>query len=201
MSLGSAFGWDQFASAMSQERQMDRDADAADTAWRRGQENMRLSNEFTERMSNTAHQRAVVDLKAAGLNPLLSATKGMQASSGTGAMANAPTQSAAPDFTRTFGPTIREQANNIRQDSVVKTQQGYNLSADTVRKENESNLLREQLSTQQELTRLQRATANSAEEVAKGRKLEGQIDEGKWGEFFRYLDRIRGTTGAIRDIK
>lgn len=99
------------------------------------QKNQRLASEqmaFQERMSNTAHQREVADLRAAGLNPILSATKGSGASTPGGAAATMK----APEI----GSSAKSIADNAFQYNNMQAQL-KNTMADTVSKLEQAKLL------------------------------------------------------------
>ena len=87
---------------------------------------------FQKGMSDTAHQREVADLKKAGLNPILSGTGGVGASTPGGAMATPDIVSSAK-----MGALVNQELKNLKE-----TQK--NIQADTNKKYVEADILGEQ---------------------------------------------------------
>lgn len=116
--------------------------EAADSQRDANAQNVALAREqmvFQERMSNSAHQRQVADLKAAGLNPIMAANQG--ASSPSGATADvdpvpsvlANTVSSAKENVRLVNE-LRDsdvQRKNVRADTRVKEENQWNIREGT----------------------------------------------------------------------
>lgn len=114
----------------------------------------KYQNNFTMNMSNTAHQREVADLRAAGLNPILSATGGNGAStpSAGGAMSSMGNVSGTDiDLSNTLGSALdvmrlRNETKLNKSQLSLNDKQGQNLDSSSdlnrsTQKQTEQNIL------------------------------------------------------------
>lgn len=109
-------------SAEQAQKQMDFQKQSAQDAMKFNHDEAEISRLWQERMSNTAHQREIKDLQAAGLNPVLSAMGGSGAPVTSGATASGYTSqgskgdtdtSLAPALVSLLGSFMQSQASMI----------------------------------------------------------------------------------------
>lgn len=190
--------------------------------WERSLEGQRRANEWMERMSNTAHQRQILDLRAAGLNPILSVRgSGSPVPSAAGAQAPdsgfgsaASMLSIIPKF-RSVSSAIglaKAQTGQAHAGATAAGAQAHAHKSRSFRDNAEADLLREQRDLTNTNNQSAKATLEATKALTQAAKARGttetEIEKSWYGRVLRWLGRLnpfgssaQNFVGAARGVQ
>lgn len=157
---------------------------------------------WQERMSGTSHQREIEDLRLAGLNPILSGTGGMGASTphggaGTGATYQSQNIGEAAVSSAVGLGRNMEEVNNMRVQYEIAARQMQNVEADTAQK-------RAAALNYAAMTERNYYEGQLARWAETGAKTESDIDSSDYGKAIRWMMRGieagEGASSALRNM-